>query len=237
MTAFSLFKYVSVLKEKNDLSHQLEGIKQQITVLENEKQAMVSEIEKEKQINQQLFQENSGLKENLNIAQEKLAQLDAQIAQAKDVLDRLNSAFTALRAENIALKEQESQFKAAIEERDALKERMNSVAELKKMIKELKYKMRQEKRQVKRMIKPLAPKKEKEQNRLLDSNLEGNQGFVVKEGQSTYQVRIEVNPIEEKNTEEPKVENINPEMSENKTSNNAEPAIKNSNGTNIQPNI
>ncbi len=223
MTAFSLFKYISVLKEKNDLSHQLKTIKEQITVLENEKQALILEVEKERQIGQQLSQENSGLKENLKTAQEKLTQFDAELTEAKSTLDKLSSEFTAVKAESIALKEQEAQFKAAIEERDTLKERINSIAELKKMIKELKYKMRQEKRQIRRIIKPV----EKKDKKAEDADIEGNQGFVVKEGQSTYQVRIEVNPIEEKITKEPKAEDLKPE----------EPKTENTDAASIQPTI
>jgi hypothetical protein len=68
---------------------------------------------------------------------------------------------------------------------------MESVAELKKAIAELKKKTRQTTKEVKREIR----------KKTIDKNTEGNIGFLVKEGKSTYsgKVVIEVMPAETKN--------------------------------------
>jgi hypothetical protein len=76
-----------------------------------------------------------------------------------------------------------TQLSQASQEKDILQAKLNSLEELKKVIRELKIKIRQAKIELLRKNNVPLTK-------------EGNRGFVIKNGKSTYptRVKIEVNP-------------------------------------------
>lgn len=59
ITLFSVFKYFSTLKEKNDLSVSLEKIKAEATALDAEKQNLTRSLQQEKQLKEQLAKQNT----------------------------------------------------------------------------------------------------------------------------------------------------------------------------------
>jgi len=187
VTIFSVFKYILSLKEKYDLSALLNQAKEQAAALENEKQNLLQEIDKEKALQEKLTQENTALKDNLKTDEEKLANLGADFTVAQKTIEQLNSNFSLLKAENIALIEKKNTLNTKLsqvsQENDSLKARMSSIAELKKSIRELKRQMRRV---------GIVMKQKVQTERII----QGNRGFLIRDGKFTYpaKVRIEVTP-------------------------------------------
>jgi chromosome segregation ATPase len=172
---FAIFQYILSLKE-------------QVLVLENEEQALLQTLENERQLKQKLVEENAQLQENLKPSEENLVALDTDLNEAKNKIEELGSHIHLLKAENIALREKNaslaSGLDSVVKEKDNLQAKLSSIVELKKAIKELRrqaYKVGQE-------------IKEEIQNDII---MEGNRGFLLKEGKSTYsaKVKIEVKPL------------------------------------------
>lgn len=186
ITTFSVFKYFSSLREKYDLLNTLNQTKEQLATLEKQRQNLLQDLEKEKQFQQKLAQENSGLKDYLKASKKRLTKLFADFGEAEKTIEQLGAKFSVLEAENTALREQRdklsTQFIQVIQENDSLKARLSSITELKKAIKQLRRQMREVSREIKK--------------RSQDEVIEGNRGFLIKDGKSTYppKVRIEVIP-------------------------------------------
>lgn len=182
VTVFSVFKYLSSLKEKYDLLQAINEAKAQVAALESEKQNIMQDLEKERQLEQELAQRNTGLKDILMAAQVKITKLNAGFSQAQDELDQLNSQLALLKAENTALREEKDNLSGELTQVSA---RLNSLSELKKAIKELKRQARK--------VKVDIEKKKTEVKRIIS----GNRGYLIKDGRSTYpaKIKIEVNPL------------------------------------------
>jgi chromosome segregation ATPase len=185
ITAFSVFKYTLSLKEKYDLFIALNQAREELTVLEQEKQNLLVDLEKQKGLQEMLSEENSEFKDNLKATRRRLTKLFREIREKQNAMDELNYRFSILQAEKVALTEEKEQLNLKLSqansENEGLKVRLGSLAELKKAIRELKIKMREAIRESK---KPQ------------DIIVEGNRGFIIKDGKSTFpfKIRIEVNP-------------------------------------------
>lgn len=183
---FSIYKYVVTLKEKEDLLNTVSQMKEQVAALEIAKQNLSQELEKEKQLSQELTQ-------GLKVSEERLAKVNASLVTTVKALEDLNSQHSILKTENTALKEQNDNLKLQVtqvtQEKDELKARMSSVKELKKAIRELKRQMRKVKTQI------IA--KEKTTTTATETAVEGNRGFLIKDGKPTSspKVIIEVKPL------------------------------------------
>ena len=181
ITIFSVFKYLVTLKEKYDLVENLNQVKGQVASLEQA-------IEKEKEMQNTLAQENLTLKDELKANTDKLTQLDADLQNAQKTIEQLTSQIALSKAENTALREEKDKLTQDLtqisQERDTLKARLSSIPELKSTIKEVKIQMHKTKvlmREVTRKIRVI----------------EGNRGFLMKNGKTTYpitKIRIEVMP-------------------------------------------
>ncbi|MEI6631173.1 MAG: hypothetical protein WCL25_00990 [bacterium] len=184
VTCFSLFKYFYTLKEKYELYNTLNQIKGQVADLEAQKQEILQGIEKEKQLNLQITQENTGLKENIGAAEEKIAQLSTDIAYAKKIFEDFKSEVSVLKAENMAVREENvnltSKLSQVSQEKDTLTMRLSSIAELKKAIRELKKQMR-------RVSSEISYKET-----VREKILEGNRGFLLKNGKPTYPTKVKI---------------------------------------------
>ncbi len=99
---------------------------------------------------------------------DKLNKVDAELAAAQQKVAELNAEAQTLRDDNAAMKT-----------------RLSSIKELKKAIREIKIQMRQTK---------VAVLKKADMDKLLD----GNRGFLIRDGKSTYpsKIRIEVSPAQ-----------------------------------------
>ena len=182
ITIFSVFKYVAALKEKYDLLKNLNQVKGQVAVLEQA-------IEKERELQKALSQENLTLKDELKTNTDKLTQLDVDLQNSQKTIEQLTSQIALSQAENTALREEKDKLTLELAQisqgRDTLKARLSSVPELKKTIKEVKVQIRK----TKVMMREITKKRRV---------IEGNCGFLIKNGKTTFpitKIKIEVMPV------------------------------------------
>lgn len=173
ITAFSMIKYVSELKERYRLQDNLVKAQDQIAVLAQEKQNLLQEIGKEKALKEELALKNQGLKGYLKASKERIARLFQSNAKAQNDLEELSAKFSILKAENRSLVDSRQRL---YEENEQAKLKLSSIAELKKIIRDLKAKGQDP----------------------FELSTEGNQGFLIKDGRSTMKVKIEVVPAQTK---------------------------------------
>lgn len=178
ITIFSAYNYIQALKEKRTLLSALNQSKIQVVVLENEKQNLLQTLEKEKSLRQELGEKNSRLKDNLRASIRKVTTLNVKLAQTQNAVGQLSQELGAVKAENTALKE----------EKDSLEARVGSAIDLRKAFRELGKQIFKVGRQIKGKARAQAEAKEE---------AEGNRGFIVKDGKTTYPakvIKIEVAP-------------------------------------------
>ncbi len=187
ITIFSLFKYIDSLREKYDLLNALNQTKGQLVILEKEKQNLLQDLEKEKQLQEKLAQENLGLKDYLKASKKRLTRLFTDVGEAEKTIEQLNDQFSLLVVENAALREQKdkmtTQLTQVTQENDALKAKITSITEMKKAIKQLQRQMQRVDREIKKVKR--------------EDAAEGNRGFLTRDGKSTYwgRAKIEVVPL------------------------------------------
>lgn len=180
ISLFSVYKFISSLREKYELMNSLNLAKQQVTVLEDEKQNLLLEIEKDKKLRQKLTQQNLELKDYLKAGKVRMGKLFKVYEGTQETIEQLNSKFSLLKAENTAIITDKERLS---KENEALKIKLNSVMELKKAMRELRKQAQKVGIQI---IKKTDVRK----------TLEGNQGFVIKDGKpnNPAKVKIEVVP-------------------------------------------
>ncbi len=180
IAAFSVFKFVSIQKEKYELKGELDRAKDGITALEKEKQNILQEIEKEKDINRKLEQKNTELKKYLRAGKARIVSLFADLKETNQAIEGLSSRVSLLRLENETLQQEKERFSQEIE---GFKVKLNSIAELKKTIKELKKQARKARLETKGPVK-------------INKAAEGNRGYLIKNGKQTHpaNLRVEVIP-------------------------------------------
>jgi chromosome segregation ATPase len=189
ITVFCVYKYIASVQENNSLSVNIQRLNIDIQALEGEKNGLVADLGREKEINNALNQDIAGLKDNLTQSQEIIVKLETDFQDSRKAIEDLNSAFSLVKAENTALRDQVQGLQLDISQTKAEKEQMqaqlSSIAELKKVIKDLRHKTRLVKKQVQNRI-------ETKEKMVL-----GNNGFLVKNGKSTFfgMIKIEVEPL------------------------------------------
>lgn len=188
ITIFTGFKYFSALKEKYDLSLNLNQVNSQVAALENEKQSLMQDLDKEKELQKAFSQENLQLKDDLKLNNDRLSQLDAEFQTAQKTVEELNAKISVAKAENIALRDQIESLKIeatqATQDKEKLEARLGSIKELKNAIRELRQKIRLAKKDLKIRTKR-------------EEIIIGNLGYIIKDGKPTYpsKVKIEVQPL------------------------------------------
>ncbi len=172
ISIFCVVSYISLINEKRALQEGLRLAQTQVDKLSGEKQNLMQALEKEKQLSEILSSKNLRLKQNLISGSKRLNKLFSQYSSGA-------AQIAVLKAENSALRKEKDKLaldlKQMAGERQSLQQRLSSVSELRKAMRDL--------------------KKSKRDGTLV-RNFEGNQGFIVKDGKSTYtsSVKIEVNP-------------------------------------------
>ncbi len=166
---FSIFRYVVILREKLELAGELTQVKKEIVAIQEEKQKLIQDIEKEKKEGKELSRKVTRLKGNLGAAQARLARLFAEYNQTEKKLEDLGARFSLLKSENEAL----------VEENKNIKAKIGSSAGLKKAMKQLR-------KQAFKVTKQIMHKADE------DKLIEGNNGYLIKDGKPTYPARIKV---------------------------------------------
>ena len=192
IVAFCVYNFVLVEKENKELEVSLVQAKEQAEGLQQEKQNLLQIVEKEKKIQEQLGRENLNLKETLKGIQDRLVALDSELSAARENIDDLNSKMAAVTAENTALREEKERLSLqatdATQAKEEYKAKLNSFTELKKTVEALKSQAR---KVGAAMIRKVREKKRAQEG--------GNQGYMLKNGTSTYltpgKINIEVLPL------------------------------------------
>jgi len=180
VTIFSIFKFVSTLKEKYALQEALGQAKAQVADLEKQKQKLLQDIEKEKALTEKLSADKAAIKDNLKASLRRMGKLRKDFSNAQGALKEMESRIGLLKAENSALQTEKEKI---VQENDTFKARTHSAAELKGALQEL----RKQAYEVSGKIREKSD---------IEKGLEGNRGYVLKEGKLTYapKVKIEVTP-------------------------------------------
>ncbi len=175
IVAFSMVGYMSELRERYRLKDSLTQAQGQITVLVQEKQNLLQEIEKEKGLKEQLALKNTGLKDYLRASKNKITRLFHDNAKTQTSLEEQSAKLSILKAENKALIDGR---KRIYTENEQLKLKLGSIVELRNAIRELKNR--------------------KHNDPFIET--EGNRGFLIKDGKSTAveRFKIEVIPAQTK---------------------------------------
>jgi len=167
------------LKEKYALIEKMNVVEERSASLEKEKQNLLQELEKEVNWQKKLESENVELKVALKNNKGRTMQLKDNLVKIEKTIEQLNSQVNAVEMEKAGLREQNNKLKldlsALSKEIEGFKLRFSSISELKKAIIDLKKQASGD-----------------AQNQAVD----GNQGYVIKDGKSTFpaKVVIEVNP-------------------------------------------
>lgn len=189
VTVFCVYKYIASVKENYSLSANIRQLNSDVKALEDEKNGLFKDLDREKEINSVLNRDITGLKDNLSQSKEKLAQLETDFVASQKAVEELSSEFSLVKAENTALREQvqelELDISQAKSDKEQMKARLSSIKELKKAIKELRQKASLAKRQVRQRIE------------IKEKIILGNNGFLVKDGKSSFggSIKIEVEPL------------------------------------------
>lgn len=178
IAVFSIVKYAVSLKERHDLELALNQARvqmaTQITALEEEKQNLLQEIQKEKNSQQEIKLQNSKIKVHLRASENRLHKLFRDYRSKDAAIEQLRIRFASMDAQNQALLSQKDLLSR---ENEDLKARLGLVEVTKAAIEQ--------------------PKQKQAQNQE-DSGR--NRGFLLKGYQSgaPQKITIEVNPASQK---------------------------------------
>lgn len=90
-------------------------LKDNLSLLENQRQSLLQEIEKEKTTIQGLNNKNAGLRDYLKASHGRLSRSFEELGRAQEQIDRLGVQFSVLKAENSALLEERNRLTREIE--------------------------------------------------------------------------------------------------------------------------
>lgn len=189
ISAYSLLTYINVQRENYRLADTLGDVQGESAVLRKEKQELTVNLSKSKELGATLTQENATLKEALKARDEAINRLDTELNQSQRSLqetESIKSQNATLIAERDDLTNRLNQLS---QENESFKARLSSIPELKKAIKEV---------LASRHRPPAAPGQPPVSPQTLEETLDGNRGFLLKDGQSTVlgKVKIEVTPLQ-----------------------------------------
>ncbi len=189
LVVFGIVKYIILQKEKHDLIESVKQMKMQLAQFENDKQDIKRSYEEEKALRLMAEKKNVQFEDSLKSTQEQLDKITIDYQSLREDVEKLSAEVSAVKAEKVFLAEKNNELQVKLndskKESESLAARFTSIPELKKAIRELKNQMRNVDHEVKNKIKA-------------ERQILGNQGFVIKKGQSVVssKVKIEVQPVE-----------------------------------------
>jgi len=204
VTIFSVFRYASSVRERYVLLKSLNEARQQLAVLEKDKESLAQELNNKNESERRMRAQVSGLKEYLRASKKRLTKIFVERTEIQKKSEDLSSKFVLLKAENLALLKQRNklnnQVAQASQENDTLKTKLGSISELRKIISALKKNKNNAYAYTNWKVKT-------------DTIVEGNRGYLIKDGKFTYptKVKIEVNSPLPVNNNERNIYPDNPE--------------------------
>ena len=216
VSAFGIYKSLDMLKKNNDLEYTVKG-------LQGELEQTTQQLSKSEIKNSQLEADLNGLRiklgkaeEELKSNQERIAFLGEEIKENKQVNTFLMARNNEMSDQYIRMEFENSEMRKTLASIDALKK---AIADLRKRPRSKTINKKSEPQKIKKVtVKRQAIKKQPEEKKIAkqeviveeialkavsqelppDISLNGNRGFVIKDGQSTLQdlVDIKVVPVE-----------------------------------------
>ncbi len=182
----SIVHYSFLLQEKAGLSRALEEVRARVLALEKDKAQLVQSLNAGREAVKKLDDDNALLSRTVQEQGGHISALTAELEKTNGRLEELNAGYSLLRCENSALR---AQLFFVVKEEAKLRLSMTSLPELKKAIRGLK------KKKTRATPAPLV-RKERPKKTVEGQILEGNKGFLVKNGKPTFvkTIRIEVVP-------------------------------------------
>ncbi|MFZ5800164.1 MAG: hypothetical protein ACOY3D_02150 [Candidatus Omnitrophota bacterium] len=171
ITVFSFVHYYTLLDQNRILQKLVRSYEKKLSELELAKKAM----------EERLMQEKEALELELKSAQAELTKVNEELSAVKEKAGNLEKSNLDLLAQR---QELEERVGAIAKEKEVLEAKFNSLDELKKAIRDLKVKLREER---------IAKLKQLQQQK----EIAGNRGYLIYRGQGTSagKVRIEVIPV------------------------------------------
>jgi len=170
ITAFSMVRYVSELRARVKLQGSLTQAQDEVVILKQEKQNLLQELGKEKELNEQLAAKNVKLKAYSKASKIRMTRLFRDNSKIQNEFEDINAKFAISKAENKTLINSHKRNYVA-DEQFPLKP--SSAVELKKASQEL------------RTGRP----------KTSGLGIEENQGFLIRDGRSTLErIKIKVIP-------------------------------------------
>lgn len=196
--AFFVFRYVDLLHTKAKIELELTQAVRQVGFLD-------AQLKDEKGKVESLNQEKSGLKQGLDESQAKVSRLNSEKLEAESHIFSLISEIQGLERKVNGIIEEKTKIEENLEileeKNSRMEAKLNSIPELKKEIRNLKRKRKipelTPKFELKELSLPKAVRKEKTESssakRIFGApDEDGNSGFIVKDGESTYRKRLKI---------------------------------------------
>ena len=180
LSVFSLSRYAPILKAKQELERQNQEARAQLLKLRSDLDSLADRLEGQKVVNQEMRTENDDLRVNI-------AKLQEDLSITNEQLELLTSSLLVLNRENASIEEDRlilsERLEKILQDNKNILVKIGSVKELQVMIKEIRKQMSENKMLLRERLDEQAL-------------AEGNKGFVIKNGETTYppKVHIEVTP-------------------------------------------
>ncbi|MGD0336250.1 MAG: hypothetical protein ABSB18_04040 [Candidatus Omnitrophota bacterium] len=179
IASFAIYKYTITLREKYDLTISLGEANMRITGLEKDKISLLRQKEELNGEVTKLSWETAKLKNYAKAAKKRMSRLFVDTETARRTAEDIQTKQSLLKAENESILKEKEEL---LRENDSLKLKLSSVKELKKAMLELR-------KQAPGVVAQVKKKMEE------DENLEGNRGFLLKDGQPTTATKIKIEVI------------------------------------------
>lgn len=173
LSVFTVFRHLSVLREKLILADTLKQKEAEVTGLQGE-------LVEQKEAQRVLLQQKNGLRSYLEASKRRLLKLFGEFGKAKGSIRELDGKIIILKTENQELLQEKNRL---AEENQGYRAKLSSVDELKKAIRDIKTQPRKPKIYVSKV-----PDKEK-------TVIQGNQGFLLKDGKPTPPAKIVIEVV------------------------------------------
>lgn len=192
---FGIYKSVELATRNAVLSHNLNTLKTKLGATEQSLKATRQSLGES-------YLKNAELEGRLMVLDKKAAEQAAAIKGHLRRIEDLTVKLTHTARANASLSGQNKEINARLFreklEADEMRHKLSSVVELKKAIKELRVSLKQAKKKNKPVVKRPAKKKILEmpqEKAVVPDTEDGNSGFLIKDGHSTYQDFVDIRVI------------------------------------------
>jgi chromosome segregation ATPase len=194
VSGVSVYRFAIAYKEQHEMKLEIQQSKEELNSLRIDREDLFSKLSKSFEKEKLLQLQNDDLAARSKQSEDKIVAFESELADKSAAIDSLRSQLTISIAQSSALAQQAQELKSRVDYAEAeklqLTVKLSSVEELKKALRELRLKTREavsHKPQATRITQGITT----------EEISEGNQGFMLRDGQLTYpaKVRIKVQPF------------------------------------------